>query len=196
MRLPILSKGLSPLQKLQAFFIRRMMGYVPGPILMLSYRKRFFGRPYSRLIHQVLRKAEHWSLAELELMAAFISDRNSCQMCLSDHRTVASLAGDTALAESVLKDYRSAPISESLRSTLAFLEKLAITPGSLAKADLQPMLDSGLSEAAIVEAAEVCMIFATMNRIVDAFGFEIGPKPDKAGRFLLKNGYQVACLKG
>jgi uncharacterized peroxidase-related enzyme len=196
MRLPILYQKLRPLQKLQTFFIRRMMGFIPGPILLLSYRKGFFGHSFSRLIHQVLRKAEHWTLAELELMGAFLSSCNSCQMCLSDHRAVASQAMDPALAEAVLNDYHTAPIDKRMRSTLTFLEKLALHPETVTSTDLQAMRENGLSPEAITEAAEVCMIFASMNRIVDAFGFEIGPDPVKAGQFLLKNGYKVACLRG
>lgn len=196
MRLPILYQRLSFLQKVQVFFIRKSMGYVPGPILLLSYRKRFFGKHFSRLIHQILRKAEHWSVAELEMMGAFVSSKNSCQMCLSDHQAVASQVMDDSLLHAVLHDYQSAPIDERLRTTFAFLEQLTLHPEALSADDLRPMLSAGLSQAAIAEAAEVCMVFAIMNRLVDAFGFEIGPNPAKAGKFLFKNGYEVACLKG
>lgn len=196
MRLAILKTGLSWPQKLQAGLIHRMMRYVPGPIYLLSYRKRFFGRPFSRLIQEVLRKAEHWSVGELELMGAFCSAKNACQMCLNDHSAVAALAMDPEKMQAVLDDYRTAPIDARLRTTLAFLEKLSLEPAKMTAADLRAMRAAGLSDAAIEEAAEVCMIFASMNRLVDAFDFEIGPDPAKAGRFLLKNGYAVACLRG
>lgn len=196
MRLPILYQKLRPLQKFQTFFIKKMMGYIPGPILLLSYRKKFFGKPFSQLIQEVMRKADHWTLAELELMGAFVSSCNACKMCLSDHTAVAKQAMDPELMDAVLTDYTTAPIDERLRSALEFLEKLALHPEKLTAADLQPMRANGLSAEAIAEAAEVCMIFATMNRIVDAFGFEIGPDPSKSGEFLFKNGYGVACLKG
>lgn len=196
MRLPILYKGLSPLQKIQTFFIHKILGFLPGPILILSYRKRFLGKHFSRLIHQVLRKAEHWNIAELELFGAFISAKNACQMCTSDHQAVASQAMKSSLIKAVLEDYENAPIDEQLRMTLAFLEKLTLQPHELACEDLQPMKDIGLSDEAIVEAVEVCMIFAIMNRLVDALGFEVGGNPEKTGDFLFKNGYKIASLMG
>ncbi|MEL6719262.1 MAG: hypothetical protein AAFP82_11140, partial [Bacteroidota bacterium] len=81
MRLPILYDGLSPVQKVQTFIIRRILHFLPEPILILSYQKRLFGKYFSRLIHQVLRKANHWTLAELELFGAFVSSCNACKMC-------------------------------------------------------------------------------------------------------------------
>ncbi|MEN0050199.1 MAG: hypothetical protein AAF806_24250 [Bacteroidota bacterium] len=196
MRLPILYEGLSPLQKVQTFFIHKVLGFLPGPILILSYRKRFLGKHFARLIHQVLRKAKHWSVAELELFGAFVSAKNACQMCTSDHQAVASQAMDVSVIKTVLEDYKNAPVGEHLRVTLAFLEKLSLQPHKLTYADLQPMKDIGLSNEVIVEAAEVCMTFAIMNRLVDAFGFEVGGNPEKTGSFLFKNGYKIASLMG
>ena len=196
MRLPILYEGLSPFQKVQTFFIHKILGFLPGPILILSYRKRFLGKYFSRLIHQVLRKAKYWSIAELELFGAFVSAKNACQMCTSDHQAVASQAMESSVIKAVLEDYKTAPINELLRVTLAFLEKLSLQPHELTHEDIQPMKDLGLSNEAVVEAAEVCMTFAIMNRLVDAFGFEVGGSPEKTGSFLFKNGYKIASLMG
>ncbi len=43
------------------------------------YRPEFFGRPYSDLVHALLRGPSEWSAGERELFAAFTSHLNACQ---------------------------------------------------------------------------------------------------------------------
>lgn len=196
MRLQILHSGHRPFQKFQMFFIGKMMGTVPGPISALSYRRDFFGKDYAIWIHEVLRSAEHWTLGELEVMGAFISYKNACKYCLRDHIAVAENAMAPEIIVQVMKDYTRAEISPQLKATLGYLEKLTLNPQSLTQSDLQPLWDAGISKAAAQEASQVCAVFSTMNRLADAFDFELAPKPEKVGKFLFKNGYSMASLKG
>ena len=78
MRLSILERGHRPLQKLQFALIRGLCGHVPGPILMMSYRRDFFGRHLAEGLQQAMRQAGEWSVGELELFAAFVSNHNRC----------------------------------------------------------------------------------------------------------------------
>ncbi len=80
MRLEILENGHSPVQK-AAFSVMRaiLRGPVPGPILVLSYRRKLFGKYMAPCFHEALRGAKEWRVAEVELFAAFVSRLNQCR---------------------------------------------------------------------------------------------------------------------
>ena len=74
---------------------------------------------------------------------------------------------------------------------LQLLEKFTLTPDALTAADVRPVLASGVTPEAIVDAYYVAFLFNTYDRLADTLGWEL---PDeryypKAGRFLLKRGY-------
>jgi hypothetical protein len=77
MRLP-LEAGLRPLQKLVLRVFKAMFGAAPGPVLVASYNKRFFGHLWAPCMKQGMRGATEWSVGEIELFAAFVSRVNSC----------------------------------------------------------------------------------------------------------------------
>jgi alkylhydroperoxidase family enzyme len=92
----------------------------------------------------------------------------------------------------VLADYRTAPIDEKLRATLALLEKFTLQHESLGPEDVRPVLALGVSRDAIRDAFYVAFLFNTYDRLADTLGWEL---PDqryyqKAGQFLLKKGYR------
>ncbi len=80
MRLQILEKGFRPLQKAILTMVRIMSsGKVPGPILVLSYRRELCGKYLAACYQEGMRKAAEWSLGEVELFAAFVSKLNQCK---------------------------------------------------------------------------------------------------------------------
>lgn len=79
MRLRVLEQGHTRKQKFMFWLARRYLDPIPGPILTMSYRPRFFGAPMSVALQQAMRKAEHWSDSETELMCAFVSRHNRCR---------------------------------------------------------------------------------------------------------------------
>lgn len=58
--------------------IRRYVGSVPGPMLFMSYRPSLLTRPMASYIQRPMRKSQHWSRGEAELMSAFVSNLNRC----------------------------------------------------------------------------------------------------------------------
>lgn len=93
--------------------------------------------------------------------------------------------------QAVLDDWRSAPVEPKLRAALAFVEKLTLDPAAVTSADIRPMREQGLSDAAIEDAIHVCTLFNVYDRLADSFKFEI---PDDKGfamsaTMLLKRGY-------
>lgn len=98
----------------------------------------------------------------------------------------------------MLDDYRSAPIDERLRATLAFLEKLTLTPGEVGPDDVEPVLAAGVTRKAVEEAIYVAALFNVVDRLADAFDFEV-PRPEDGGRtafVLTKLGYASSVVPG
>jgi alkylhydroperoxidase family enzyme len=98
----------------------------------------------------------------------------------------------------VLDDYRTAPIDDRLRAALAFLEKLTQSPAEIGPADIEPMRAAGLSDEAIEQAIYVSTMFNVMDRLADAFDFEL-TRTDRLGRlvFVLSHlGYGIAAVPG
>ncbi len=80
MRLRILEEGFRPLQKAILSVIKVVSGgKVPGPILVLSYRRELCGKYLAACYQEGMRKTSEWSVGEVELFAAFVSKLNGCR---------------------------------------------------------------------------------------------------------------------
>ena len=78
MRLAILKNGHRPLQKLQLGIMKALAGLIPGPVLVLSYRRELFGKYFADCLHEAMRHCTAWRKGEVELFAAFVSRQNQC----------------------------------------------------------------------------------------------------------------------
>ena len=100
---------------------------------------------------------------------------------------------DEKLVEAVLADWRTAPVDPKLRATLGFLEKLTLAPADVRPADVEPLRAVGVSDVAIEDAIQVCVLFNIYDRIADSLDFHL-PGPDgyaASGRSLMKRGYRL-----
>jgi alkylhydroperoxidase family enzyme len=93
----------------------------------------------------------------------------------------------------VLDDYTTAPIDEKLRATLRLLEKMTLDHETLGPEDIRIVMRTGVSKAAIEDAAEVAFLFNVYDRLADAMGWDV-PHPSggyyqTAAKRLLKRGY-------
>lgn len=83
-------------------------------------------------------------------------------------------------------------IEEPLRATLQMLGKLT-REHTVSEADMRALLlAAGVSREQIEDALAVCFAFNTMNRLADAFDFEIGPSTvfEAGAQYLLMRGYR------
>jgi alkylhydroperoxidase family enzyme len=72
------------------------------------------------------------------------------------------------------------------------LRKLTLEPFNIGAADIALLRAAGLSDEAIEDAIHICANFNIINRLADAFGFEL-PSPKGLARsteILLTRGYQ------
>ena len=82
MRLKMLEdgRGLRPVQWLISRVVKKLSGnFVPPPMIVLSYRREIFGKPFCQVLHKALHGTAYWAKADAELMAAFVSNQNVCK---------------------------------------------------------------------------------------------------------------------
>lgn len=118
---------------------------------------------------------------------------------MTDHSAVAEKAwGSADAVKAVLDDYRSAKLDPKLRTTLAFLEKLTLTPAEVGAADIEPMRAAGVRADAMRDAVEVAALFNVIDRLADAFDFDVATPADgpRTAFILLKLGYRGASVPG
>lgn len=80
MRLDVLDSGHT-FGKKALFVLIRLMTRHPAPdvVKTLTYRPEFFGGPMSAVFQEVMRGSSEWTIADRELMAAFVSKTNECE---------------------------------------------------------------------------------------------------------------------
>jgi len=75
--------------------------------------------------------------------------------------------------EPVLADRPTTPVSTRFQAALDFLEKLTLRPEEVGPEDVKAARRQGVSDAALRQAIYVCFVLSTMDRIADAFAFEL-----------------------
>ncbi|MFD6388482.1 carboxymuconolactone decarboxylase family protein [Nocardia sp. NPDC060259] len=193
MRLQILDRGYRPGTRLLFALVRLFSGYPPPDAAkFLFYRPEFYGAQAKRFTHEAMRGPSEWTIADRELMAAFVSTVNGSAFCVGAHTATATLAyQDAAKVQAVLDDLESAPIDDMLRTTLRMLGTLT-REGTVTTEDMRQVLAAGVSHQQVRDALAVCAAFNTTNRLADAFGFEqLSPAGFEAGAaYLIKRGYR------
>jgi AhpD family alkylhydroperoxidase len=132
MRLPEIDRGDGFTNRLLIGFISIVSGMrLPDAARVAFYHKNFFGIPMGAWTQAAMRGPSMWSVGERELMAAMVAKWNSCAFCVGAHGAVAAKTMERPLVDAVLADFRSAPISETLKGALAFLEIMTLRPMEL-----------------------------------------------------------------
>jgi len=192
MRLEILDKGHSFGTK-AVFALIRMVSRQPvlGVIKLGKYRADFYGALMQAVTHEAMRGFSEWSVADRELMAAFVAKANQCEFCTKAHSAVAQKAyGDSKIVCALLSD-PDTTVEEPLRSTLNMLGKLMREHTVIAD-DMRPVLAAGATHQQIEDALAVCFAFDVTCRLANSFGFFVpGPDAFEAGaKYLLARGYR------
>jgi hypothetical protein len=93
--------------------------------------------------------------------------------------------------QSVLDDYRTAPISEPERALFAFIAKMVEDSTTIGQADVDALCAAGWSEEAIYDAISVCALFQFYNNWIDAAGVRDMPAfaYEASGKRLATMGY-------
>src|ERR1700683_2555252 len=145
MRLDILNRGYGRGTKVLFAIIRAFSGHpVPDAARLVFYRPGFYGARAKEFTHEAMRGPSAWSVADRELMAAFVSKVNESAFCVGAHTATAGQAyRDGAKVQAVLADLESAPVQDGLRATLRMLGQLT-REGQVIAEDKRQMMSVGL----------------------------------------------------
>jgi uncharacterized peroxidase-related enzyme len=133
-------------------------------------------RPLLDYHELVMRGPSPFTLAERELIAAYVSGVNSCTYCHGVHAATAEALGvPSGLLVAALSDLDSAPVDDRMRPVLRYVGKLTRTPSRMSGADADAVYAAGWNEPALHHAVLVCALFNFMNRMVDGLGISADP---------------------
>jgi alkylhydroperoxidase family enzyme len=95
--------------------------------------------------------------------------------------------------EAVERDWRKAPVSEHLRATLGFIEKLTLRPAEVTRDDAEVVRAAGVSHDALVDAIHVCALFSMIVRLADSLGWDVPSFDEFSARAdaMLASGYAL-----
>ena len=121
----------------------------------------------------ILREDSELTIAERELIAAYVSSINGCHYCFSAHRDHARAWGiNEGVFGDVEVDLAHPGIPERMQPVLAFARKLTLQPSSVAMADAQAVYDAGFSEEGLFDILSVTALYNFMNRILEGAGIK------------------------
>jgi AhpD family alkylhydroperoxidase len=193
MRLGILNDGYRSTTKLLFGLVRLFSGHpMPDAARITFYRPDFYGKPMKAFTQEAMRGPSAWSVADRELMAAYVSNVNRDPFCIKAHTATATRAyNDPDIVAAVLDGADTAPIGEQLRQTLKLLGKLT-RHGTIGREEMRAVLAAGASPEQIEDALAVCFAFNTTTRLASALQFELlSDEGFAAGaKYLLRRGYK------
>lgn len=130
-------------------------------------------RPLLEYHDAILRSDSELTVAERELIAAYVSSLNDCHYCFSAHRDHAKAWGIPAEVFGEMQiDLDHPGITERMRSVLAFARRLTVDPPGTAMADAQAVYDAGFSEEGLFDIISVTALYNFMNRVLEGAGIK------------------------
>ncbi|MCB1741072.1 MAG: carboxymuconolactone decarboxylase family protein [Gammaproteobacteria bacterium] len=151
-----------------------------GPPVVFNAHPELYGL-WSQMSEVMMNGPSALSQAERELILAFAAGAAGCEFVYVAHSEVAYAWGiEAGLLDKLLADLEAAPVEPKLRALLAFVRKLAVTPGAMTQADADAVFDAGWDEQALHDAIAVTARAAFMQRLVEGHGFT--PMPREVAR--------------
>jgi uncharacterized peroxidase-related enzyme len=157
-----------------------MMAYLPSlpeDAVLLDVFRAYpqTARPLMDYHQALLRGPSPLSVAERELIAAYVSGLNACRYCHGVHTATAQAFGmPEGTLGALLADIGTAPVPERMKPLLEYVRKLTLTPARITSADAEAVLAAGWQEQAPHDAVAVCGLFSMMNRLVEGLGITAG----------------------
>jgi uncharacterized peroxidase-related enzyme len=147
---------------------RERLGFVPNVFRVYSFRPQRLSAWFAHF-RQLHEPTEQLSAADREMIAVVVSAANGCLYCLVAHgAALRQELGDPVLGERISYDWRRADLDERRAAICAYADKLTLRPRELTRADLQSLLDVGLSLEEAWDVAEVAAMYNLTNRMAMA----------------------------
>jgi AhpD family alkylhydroperoxidase len=178
MRLSVLDNG----HRLRArLFLRATSRDAPDIVRTLLYRPDFLARPLLAITVPAMRGESYWTAGEREYLAMSTARLYRCPFCLDSHTELTRIAGKGEIDPADPDSARP-----ELRAVGEFLAAVSLAPDTA-----DATLVAGLPEHAVREALGVNLVWNIVNRIANAFGFQLrGDQLHSGTRALHRFGYR------
>jgi uncharacterized peroxidase-related enzyme len=109
-----------------------------------------------------------------EMIATLISEQNVSPYCADSHGYFLRIHGASVQTLLAIQsnDLCSSALSESEQALLRFVRKVDDNSHEVSRADVEKVQQGGWNELQIAEAVHVAALFATFNRVANAFGLK------------------------
>ncbi len=155
---------------LQSLFAkaRERLGFVPNVFRVYAFRPQRLSAWFAHY-RQLHVPTDQLSAADREMIAVVVSAANGCLYCLVAHGAALREAlGDSVLGERISYDWRRAGLDARRAAICAYADKLTLRPREVTRADLQTLLDVGLSLEEAWDVAEIAAMYNLTNRMAMA----------------------------
>jgi uncharacterized peroxidase-related enzyme len=159
---------------------RERLGFVPNVFRAYSFRPERLGAWFAHF-RQLHEPTEHLSAADREMISVVVSSANRCLYCLVAHgAALRQELGDPVLGEGISYDWRRAGLDPRRSAICEYAEKLTLRPREVTRADLQSLLEVGLTLEEAWDVAEISAMFNFTNRM--AMATNMLPNPEYSGQ--------------
>jgi len=141
---------------------------VPGIRSLVMFRPET-GKHLYELAQVLLRNESPLTIAERELIATHVSNRNECKFCASSHAAAARelFGAQKEIVDEVIDDVSTASLTPKLKALLTIAGKVqqsgsAVTPEDVAEARKHGAVDRDIHDTVLIAAT-----FSMFNRYVD-----------------------------
>jgi uncharacterized peroxidase-related enzyme len=142
-----------------------------GPANVFSAYPQIYAE-WSKMSEALMNGPSPLTPAERELILAYAAGVAGCRFVFVAHSEVAYAHGvEAGLIDRLLENPETAPVGPRLKPLLAFVRKLAVTPGEMTQTDADAVFAAGWSEQALHDAIAVTARAAFMQRLVEGHGF-------------------------
>lgn len=151
---------------------------------------KLVGRHVLALAQAAVDMTDELNPGECELLGVYVSSLNKCALSHGIHSEAAVKNGIDRKALPAAGGGVPRYGDERWRPVYAYVGALTAAPGNVSPAHISSLAEAGWSEQAVAQMTALVMAFNALNRMVDGFGLEGGPKAMKtAGAELAKKGY-------
>lgn len=148
------------------------LGFVPNVLKAYAFDRNRL-EAFVKMVDDLMLGDSALTKLEREMIAVVVSSVNHCHYCLVSHgAAVRYLSGDPHLGDTLVANYRAAPISDRQRAMLDFAWKITSSPAEIDDGDRQKLRDAGFSDRDIWDIVTVAGFFNMSNRVAGGVGME------------------------
>jgi uncharacterized peroxidase-related enzyme len=141
---------------------------LPGIRSLLAFSPET-ATPMGKLANLLLRSNEGLTMAEREMIGAYVSYLNDCFYCEQSHSAIVTcyLNDDNKLINQVKKDYEHADISDKMKALLSIAGSVQKGGKHVTQQQIDDARNAGATDRDIHDTVLIAAMFCMFNRYVD-----------------------------